>query len=262
MATTFTLGWLQRSLVGAVMALSVTACASQERPVDWHDHDSYSGWVTDAATGKPLKGAIVVASWRIVQRRPMHSMSYLVIRVEETLTDAEGHFAFAPLGDYATPVGWERHGGFPGLFFFKPGYEMAFRQRFTWEHGEDAHIPRKDEAHPPRKIGWRREIPLYRYLTRPLSEIRARDPIYRGMTNEQKILGPLKNFAYSLEANVRDSDSEMAPNDSARRRKAIEAQWRAIVMIDDELRRNGAIHQWPAEIWNLLDKAKAKEGPR
>ena len=236
-------------------ALALTACAAQESRVDWHEHDSYSGWVTDAATGKPISGAVVVASWRLVQRRPMHSMSYLVVRVEETLTDADGRFAFAPLGDYVPLPGWERDAAFPVLSFFKPGYEPASRHRFTWEHGEEGEPA---PARGVRNSGWQRKIQLYRYLTKPPSEIRAADPIYRRMTDEQKILGPLKNFANALETNVRYSDFDIAPTDSPRRQKAIEAQWRAIATIDEELRRNGTTHPWPPEFSKVL-KDKAKE---
>ena len=57
-----------RMLCTACIALTATACAAQrDRPTDWHDRDSYSGWVTDAVTGAPIEGAVVVAVWRILQ---------------------------------------------------------------------------------------------------------------------------------------------------------------------------------------------------
>src|SRR5215213_9224260 len=108
MELAFSLEKLNGLLAGAFMALGLSSCAAQsERPIDWHERDSYSGWVTDAATGNPIEGAVVVAKWQIVQRY-LHSTTNHIVRLEETLTDKEGRFQFTPLGSYTPPLTWER----------------------------------------------------------------------------------------------------------------------------------------------------------
>jgi hypothetical protein len=253
---------LKRVLYSMLIAFTATGCAAQPaRDVDWHDRDSYAGWVTDAETGEPLEGAVVVAAWNILQRHPLHSKTVEVIRLDEAITDKEGRFEFAPLGAYTPPAGWERdEGAFPVLHFFKPGYEPTGYQRFTWEFGQDARLPRKSEQHAARKVGWQREIQLYRYLTGPVSDVESMNPIYQRMSDSQKILGPLKSFANFLARNVENSDSELAPFGNPRTRKAIEAQWRAILMVDAEIRKYEPNHHWRAGIGEMLRSRASTKG--
>jgi hypothetical protein len=221
------------------MAFGMSACAGQqERPVDWHDRDSYSGWVTDARTGEPIEGAVIVAKWQILQRHPLHSRTDQIIRLEEILTDKEGRFQFAPLGHYEPPLGWERdEGAFPHLAFFKPGYEPTGQQRFTWEFGQEARLAPNLRSVPLKKEGWKREIQLYEYLTRP-STSGVIDPSIKS-TPEEKILDRLTSFASNLDRNVR-----LFEGSKRREREAVEAQWRAIVMIDNEIRKYEPKYQW------------------
>src|SRR6266508_2365302 len=60
---------LTLNLLTVLLTLAVTACAGPQAKIDWHDTDSYRGWVTDAATGKPIEGAVVVARWHILRPR-------------------------------------------------------------------------------------------------------------------------------------------------------------------------------------------------
>ncbi len=60
---------LRKLIAGALLGLAVAACAGPQAKIDWHDTDSYRGWVTDAATGKPIEGAVVVATWHILRPR-------------------------------------------------------------------------------------------------------------------------------------------------------------------------------------------------
>ncbi len=52
---------------------------------------SFSGVVEDAATGKPVVGAVVVATWHS-QSPGFHSLNNQLFYVQETVTDAEGRF--------------------------------------------------------------------------------------------------------------------------------------------------------------------------
>jgi hypothetical protein len=208
-----------------LVALGVAACAGRrERPVDWHEYDAYSGWVVDAATGEPIESTVVVAAWEIVQWHFFHGSSRKIVHIQETVTDREGRFSLAPLGDYTPPLGWEREAHFPILAFFKPGYDWTTRQRFTWEYGEDAELLTKPN---PRNVGWQREIQLYRYLTTPKRST-VIDHSLRPGPSEQQIINRLRGLASFLSRNAQDSYREEA---------AIEAQWRAILMVDAELRR-------------------------
>ena len=239
---------LRKLIAGALLGLAVAACAGPQAKIDWHDTDSYRGWVTDAATGKPIEGAVVVATWHILRPRwSIEGGSYeQVIRLEEVITDKDGRFEFAPLGDYSPPLGWRREEGSPIIFFFKPGYEPTVRDRKSWEREWDgAGEPMNNPATAsPRKPGWEREVQLFRYLTRPIEAWRVEDPIFKRMTPEQKIYDRLDGFAFFLARNVRDSDDPGAPDDSRRQRKAVEAQWRAILMIDEEIRKYRPKYEW------------------
>ena len=94
----------------------------------------------------------------------------------------------------------------------------------------------------PRKPGWEREVQLFRYLTRPETSVVIDPSISR--SPEQKIYDRLDGFAFFLARNVRDSDDPGAPDDSRRRRKAVEAQWRAILMIDEEIQKYQPKYEW------------------
>lgn len=169
-----------RIVTGLIVVVAMSACAAQrETRPGTHNYDSYSGWVRDATSGKPIEGAVVVAVWSIQHQQSFAGIpgikTYEVIRLEEAVTDSEGRFGFAPMGQYRPPLGWER-AQFPTLLFFKPGYEPKGLGRTDWEYGEDYSVPRTEPTRIFRKVGWQREIPLYPYLTRPLTEIEAADP--------------------------------------------------------------------------------------
>lgn len=252
--------WRQLVL-GLLAGLIVSACAAQrDQSVDWHEGDSYAGWVTDAATGEPIEGAIVVIKWEIEQHA-REGRTDRIVRLEETLTDRGGRFAFAALGNYSVPIGWERSEfNFPRLAFFKPGYEPASRQRFTWEYGERPGVPKKESAHPPRNDGWQREIQLYRYLTSPPSTEVVDRSITR--TDESRILDRLTGLASLLARNVQNSGDDTTTVGIAQRRKAVETQWHAITALDGEIRKYRPQYSWSTrEIREALrDKRAPAEG--
>ncbi|SRR6266699_302931 len=221
------------------------------------DKQPYRGWVTDAATGKPIEGAVVVAVWQILRRNYTSNAgaSTEAIRLEEVLTDKDGRFEFAALGDYSAPPGWEKEpGSFPMLGFFRPGYEPAFRTPYTWEaERNEINEPLNNPATASlRKPTREREIQLFAYLTRssPLAKIpeQKSEQGSRGYsgnvpTPERRIEGLLWNFAFFLGGNVVISDPGARGN-SQRRRKAVEAQWHAILMVDKEIRKYKPNYDW------------------
>lgn len=223
---------------------AVNGCAAQTGPsIDWHEHDFYAGWVTDATTGQPIEGAVVVANWEIEQHHLLHSRTDRIIRLEETVTDKEGRFAFPPLGDYTVPLGWERsESNFPRLAFFKPGYEPAYRQRFSWEYGPQAATPDKNAPRAPRKDGWQREIQLYPYLASPPTT-EVIDPSVR-RTREGQILDRLSGLASLLARNVDNSGDNATRAGIAQRRNAVDKQWRAITTVDAEIRKYRPKYSW------------------
>jgi hypothetical protein len=246
-----------RILLAMIVALTITACAAQgARQADSHDQDSYSGWVTDAVSGQPTPGAVVVAAWYIERRQSFMGVegtkSIEVVRLEEMVTDEQGRFRFEPIGNYTPPAGWGR-GAFPILHFFKPGYEPKGIGRIAWEHGEGYGLPIEPQlqGRPPRRLGWQREVQLYRYLARPLTQGEAADPIYRQMTDTQKIMGRLTNFARALAENVEFSSATLGET------VAVQTQWRAIAMVDDEIRKYQPDFHW----WNRpIEQALASGG--
>jgi hypothetical protein len=232
MATSFVMTHL-RILSAMIVALSITNCAAQgAREPDSHDQDSYSGWVTDAVTGQPIPGAVVVAVWDIERRQSFMGVegtkTIEVVRLEEAVTDEQGRFGFVPIGDYTPPAGWQRS-AFPILYFFKSGYEPKGIGRIAWEHGEGYGLPEEPQlqGRPPRRLG-------------PLTQGEAADPIYRQMTDTQKIMGRLTNFARALANNVEFSSATLGET------TAVQTQWRAITMIDDEIRKYRPDFHW----WN------------
>jgi hypothetical protein len=244
---------LKRMLSVTALLFAAAACATNNKEIDWHDSDSYRGRVVDAATGEPIEGAIVIGVWTILRRHydifVEGNPDLQIIRLEEQLTDKDGRFQFAALGKYVPPVGWQRDENFfPTLKFFTPGYEPSYRDRFTWEWQPGAPAATRPPA------GWERDIALYRYLTKPdISTVRD-SSIQR--TPQSKMLGPLTNLAFSIEQNVKISgESGIA------QRRAIDAQWRAIQMLDQEIRKYEPYYQWGGGIQKeLRTQAKERQG--
>jgi hypothetical protein len=87
-----------------------------------------------------------------------------------------------------------------------------------------------------RKDGWQREIRLFRYSTRP-DTTGVVDPSTTS-TPQRRALGLLTNYAMSLSRNV----ERFEPGEE--RRKAVEAEWKAILMLDDEIRKLQPNYHW------------------
>jgi len=198
-----------------LFALVAAACAGGPARDDprYDNNRIYRGSVTDAATGKPIEGAVVVVAWHI--RRTIGSMEggttgMDVVGFAEVLTDKDGRFEAGPLGsNYSVPMFYSKdESSFPKIAFFKPGYEPTYRNERSWDQERD-HLSQpfnNPATASPRRSTGEREVQLFRYLTRPVSEARAINPIYQRMTAEEKIYGLLWNFASSLATTVADAD--------------------------------------------------------
>src|SRR5438105_5157734 len=248
-----------RLLLVPIALFAASAGAQQERPVDWHQRDSYSGWVTDAYTGEPIEAVVVLGMWQIKQRwglvGPKGRADERIIRLEEKLTDKEGRFEFTPLGDYSPPLGYEQDDVLsPWLSFFKPGYDPSSRQRFSWEYGEDEERQfDKATGRVLRKEGWQREIRLFRYGTRPDTSV-VIDHSVKKSSPEQRSRERLKLYALSLSTNVETFAT------AAEQRKAVEAQWNVIVALDGEIRKFSPDYRWYSmEIYYALKERASND---
>jgi len=259
---------LRRLLGSALLALLVAACAGGPSRDDarYDDNRVYRGWVTDAATGKPIEGAVVVAAWRIerlIRFRAAGIADYDVVGLAEVLTDKDGRFEFAPLGsNYGLPLLWRKDETFfPRLAFFKPGYEPTFRDEISWDQERDhlSQLFNNPATASPQKPMGEREVQLFPYLTRPMPDWRAENPIFKLQTAEQKIAASLASFAMAIDSNVQLSDDKARPG-SRRHLKAIEVQWRAIVMIEQEMRKYPYSFGWSNAAGNVVRSKLGERG--
>ena len=109
-------------LVGAVLSGACTACGGgitgyRGAPID--------GRVVDTVSKAPLVGVIVVVKWNIEYW--IHDVSAGNMLIGETLTDADGAYAFPAWGPRWPPPGTSLDRGAPDLVFFKPGYTLLRR---------------------------------------------------------------------------------------------------------------------------------------
>ena len=218
--------------------------------------------MTDAYTGEPIEGVVIIGVWQIKQRfglvGPKGRADERIIRLEERRTDTQGRFGFTPLGAYAPPLGYEPDEfKFPLLIFFKPGYDPSSRQRFSWEYGEDDERKfDKATGRALRKEGWQREIRLFRYGTQPdTSEVI--DHSLKKQTPEERSAHLLRNYALSLSEIVETFSTP------AEQRKAVEAQWNVIVALDGEIRKFWPDYHWYSiAIYYALKERASKDEAR
>lgn len=101
---------------------AIKAMTSPERPgITWAD-GPYYGVVFDAATGKPIEGAVVVAVWweRFTE---LKQSPEIFIEAKEVLTDREGLFE---IPGFVKGVVKKNSLGlqYPKFYIFKPGYRI------------------------------------------------------------------------------------------------------------------------------------------
>ena len=110
-----------RAIAAAFALLSLSSCVVtyQFAPIE--------AWVVDAETGKPIEGAVVTANWELVKGSFDGPRYYGQLEVTETITDANGRFAFDGFSKEDSS-GAELRESDPQVIVFKAGYEY---QRFT-----------------------------------------------------------------------------------------------------------------------------------
>jgi len=81
--------------------------------------------VIDAETGQPIEGVVVVADWKLYGGGIGHGGHHRALFVEETLTDANGEFAFGKWGPRRRPA-YAVLDTAPRLLLFKRGYQHRF----------------------------------------------------------------------------------------------------------------------------------------
>jgi hypothetical protein len=104
-------------LLGATLP-AVTGCVYRytAKPIE--------AWVVDAQTGKPIEGAVVVASWQAEIHMNGGRVPGAQVRTLEAVTDASGRFAFDAWGpEWVTKGRVEEKS--PQLILFKSGYEFG-----------------------------------------------------------------------------------------------------------------------------------------
>jgi len=234
-------------------ALQLTGSAALAAP-DSYSGAPISGRVVDAATGKPLEGAVVVADWTLWHRGLLVSGDRTRrLWVAEAITDAQGRYQVPGWGPIERPFGWDMHPlgvDDPNIAVFAPGYEPEF---FINSNGAEGMPPfNPPEARLRRSFWDGRDLRLYRYGTidRNAGRNLGSDPSVKS-TPETRALARLESFASHLERNVHEADGRDEPNDSPRRREFMERQRTAFLLADDALRQfTGKPRIWS---WGIND---------
>lgn len=89
--------------------------------------EPFEAHVVDAETGEPIEGAFIVANWALFETGgTMHTVRKFreQLEVKETVTDKNGHFAFAGFTK-TNPKLLELYLENPQVIIFKPGYEYS-----------------------------------------------------------------------------------------------------------------------------------------
>lgn len=102
-----------------LLSVSLGACAL---PPTVYKSEPGEAWVVDAATGKPVEGAIVVAYWEMSVHGQKVTDDVYSPKIIETVTDSSGHFAIPGWGPESICCGFMDESD-PRILIFKPGYE-------------------------------------------------------------------------------------------------------------------------------------------
>lgn len=107
-------------LICLSMLLSMPACATTYRGA------AIEGLVVDAETREPIKNVVVVAEWKLYGGW-IHPDILGRLLLQETVTDAQGHYRFPAWGPLRAAEG-EIDRMAPALSFYKRGYKFTARE--------------------------------------------------------------------------------------------------------------------------------------
>jgi len=211
-----------------VLALCAAASACGLFPLTYSGAP-ISGRVTDAQTGAPIEGAVVLATWKMSGccATFQSSLRHRVVAVSETMTDAQGNYRIEAWGPIDRPLGYERVAGFdPMISVFKPQYEPA----------------------PLMNVSWKSGAAVNDSLASALKSIHDGEDIRLKPYGEDAVR-KLKTFAAVLDANALEADEDTrlyAGN--AIRQRVMSMQRRSVSLIDTELRRLGNSYEWSTPV--------------
>lgn len=119
--------------VGLTAALLFALSLAVQYCSDQYAGESIEGWVVDEATGRPLRGVVVMSVWEISEGNLAGTNSGGTIQVQEAVTDHTGRYylpAWGPLSMPKKKNGWwvDQYisASAPRLTYFKGGYETSW----------------------------------------------------------------------------------------------------------------------------------------
>lgn len=213
----------RRAAAALVLGIAGLLPACAAAPASTDPRSEIGGRVVDAATGAPIEGAAVIATWwteREAERRTVY--------VSEILTDRDGRFAIpgwssanqwqpGPLTPYS-----------PLIRFFARGYAPAAAGLQSWTSGLAS------DMFPG--IAGPRQMKLYRPGQVPKPDLGRSVSGLAIPTLEEEIYSRLRQLQSVLEDEAMAADLPSAPIDSAARGRARSAQMHARRLVGEELR--------------------------
>jgi len=212
------------------------------------------GRIVDAATGEPLAGAVIVAAWVISPtfHENLHGATkFKLIHLVETISDDAGIYLVPAWGPIERPASWEKYrSDDPTMSVFKPGFEPVFPLNVTYQTKEQTGPPfNSSEVAVLRSAYDGKDIALFRYGKGYKDwQLRNPGPNSIQLTPESFTAGLLENYASSLARNADRADYDAIQSHSPARLNAMRLQRRAVLLVDEELRKFGSRFHWPTGI--------------
>jgi len=238
-----------RYLLAILLALSMVK-EGIAAPPKAYSGAPIKGRIVDGATGEPISGAVVVAAWIISPtfHESLHGPTkFKLIHLVETMSDDSGNYMIPAWGPIERPAWWEKYrSDDPAMSVFKPGFEPVFPLNVTYQTKEQTGPPfNSREVAVLRSAYDGKDIALFRY-GRGYKDWQLRDPGPNSvqLTPESFTAGLLENYASSLARNADRADYDAIQSRSPARMNAMRLQRRAVLLVDEELRKFGKSYHW------------------